>query len=162
MSKTLRVHFERLIEQRELSRHLDQYKDKIDGKKIISSYDDYLEAVNALIRMGNSNQKFQYLFYQYAQTYNDGITRNELLILLQDNLNPSVLDKDLRFFEKVYTYLKRHFTALRASFEDVITLLTQHPNLDILGSIAINQEKLQSLLEVNNTKNAIPDVLKSS
>ncbi|KAF0684658.1 Aste57867_23378 [Aphanomyces stellatus] len=95
------------------------------------------------------------LFSAYAVSNAAGISRSELLALCQDHIADD--GGDARFFEKLYTWLKRHFTAPTMSLEDVLALLESHATL--LDMVQIDCDRLAAKLEANNPLNALPDDL---
>ncbi|OQR89668.1 hypothetical protein ACHHYP_06131 [Achlya hypogyna] len=151
----LSAHFERLRVQKDLSRHLNDPQPRAEANSVVTCASSYIEAVDVLVRAGSSRQQFHYLFYHYAQSRGDGITRTELLTLLQENLGPAAVEADPRLFEKVYTYLKRHFTAPALSLASVVALLDARPTMATIDSVVIDVDKLVPLLAANNARNTV-------
>ncbi|RHZ39743.1 hypothetical protein DYB26_007868 [Aphanomyces astaci] len=97
------------------------------------------------------------LFVVYAVTNPDGITRSELLALIQDHVDMN--NEDARFFEKTYTWLKKHFASTTAgqSYDAIATLLASHPQ-QLLDHVHINVDRFLGKVEANNTVHCLlPD-----
>ncbi|EQC25830.1 hypothetical protein SDRG_16280 [Saprolegnia diclina VS20] len=158
MEEALRVHYARVVAQSDLSRHFhDAPPTRGETHALLSDAATYAEAIDALLRIGSPQQHFQYLFFKYAQSHGDGISRSELLQLLQEHLSPAAIEADARFFEKIYTYLKRHFTVPVLSLDATLSLLSARPQ--ILASVCIDKAQLESLLQSNNARNHVPKEL---
>ncbi|EQC25831.1 hypothetical protein, variant [Saprolegnia diclina VS20] len=137
MEEALRVHYARVVAQSDLSRHFhDAPPTRGETHALLSDAATYAEAIDALLRIGSPQQHFQYLFFKYAQSHGDGISRSELLQLLQEHLSPAAIEADARFFEKIYTARPQ-----------------------ILASVCIDKAQLESLLQSNNARNHVPKEL---
>ncbi|KAG2776520.1 hypothetical protein PC129_g10941 [Phytophthora cactorum] len=89
------------------------------GASIELSFHQYCVALSTLIQYGSPAQQFGYLYHAYAATNERGIDRQELFRLLQDHSERATDivmkdDKllhvtDPRHFDKLYTWLKKHF-----------------------------------------------------
>ncbi|KAF4136766.1 hypothetical protein GN958_ATG14036, partial [Phytophthora infestans] len=82
------------------------------------SFRHYCVSLSTLVQFGSPAQQFQYLFHTYAATSERGIDRQEIFQLLQDhservNMKNDKLSHvtDPRHFDKLYTWLKKHFIA---------------------------------------------------
>ncbi|KAH9135209.1 hypothetical protein LEN26_006516 [Aphanomyces euteiches] len=95
------------------------------------------------------------LFVFYATSEARGITRTELLRLIQDHVDDD--KEDPRFFEKMYTWLKRHFQDVK-TYEQTIALLETHPAA-VLDRVHLNVDKWLVQLQTSNQANALPQDL---
>ncbi|KDO21179.1 hypothetical protein SPRG_11038 [Saprolegnia parasitica CBS 223.65] len=156
MDEALHLHHARVVAQSDLSRHFHDAP-PTRSETLLSDAATYVEAIDALFRVGSSHQHFEYLFFLYAQSHGDGISRSELLQLLQEHLSPAAVEADARFFEKIYTYLKRHFTAPVLSLDATLALLNARPH--ILASVCIDKAQLHARVQSSNARNQVPKEL---
>ncbi|ETV78236.1 hypothetical protein H257_08414 [Aphanomyces astaci] len=155
----LKPHFHRLLQQADLIRHTSDYSStkEMTTANPFSTFKEYCASVEILLQHGTSRQHFQYLFVVYAVTNPDGITRSELLALIQDHVDMN--NEDARFFEKTYTWLKKHFASTTAgqSYDAIATLLASHPQ-KLLDHVHINVDRFLGKVEANNTVHCLlPD-----
>ncbi|KAH7482216.1 uncharacterized protein KRP23_5390 [Phytophthora ramorum] len=83
------------------------------------SFHQYCVALSTMIQYGSAQQQFRYLYHTYAASNERGIDRSELFQLLKDHservANIVMKDDKLlhvtdpRHFDKLYTWLKKHF-----------------------------------------------------
>ncbi|RHY23456.1 hypothetical protein DYB32_009195 [Aphanomyces invadans] len=112
----------------------------------------------------NTDQKFVLtswtdLFNVYAVSTPHGISRSELLALIQDHVN--MAREDARLFERTYTWLKKHVPSATAghSYDAIAELLEAHPN-QLLDHVHVNLDRCLAQLEANNTVHCrLPDDL---
>ncbi|KAF1776025.1 hypothetical protein GQ600_3722 [Phytophthora cactorum] len=106
------------------------------GASIELSFHQYCVALSTLIQYGSPAQQFGYLYHAYAATNERGIDRQELFRLLQDHSERATDivmkdDKllhvtDPRHFDKLYTWLKKHFVVYDDA-DVALDLLQTHP-----------------------------------
>ncbi|ETV98462.1 hypothetical protein, variant [Aphanomyces invadans] len=116
----------------------------------VPTFKEYYGSVETLLRHGTSRQHFQYLFNVYAVSTPHGISRSELLALIQDHVN--MAREDARLFERTYTWLKKHVPSATAghSYDAIAELLEAHPN-QLLDHVHVNLDRCLAQLEANNT-----------
>jgi hypothetical protein len=95
------------------------------------------------------------LFSTYAVENERGISRNELFKLLQDHYKPSVAT-ETRHFERLYTWLKKHFPVYdetRSRFLPLhATLEMLHTHADALYHIQLQVDLFLQKLGDNNAQ----------
>ncbi|KAH9124630.1 hypothetical protein AeMF1_004648 [Aphanomyces euteiches] len=150
---SLKVHYERLSQQFDLVRHIAS--NNSHDVNPFNNFEEYAASIDVLVRRGSSRDHFQYLFVFYATSEARGITRTELLRLIQDHVDDD--KEDPRFFEKMYTWLKRHFQDVK-TYEQTIALLETHPAA-VLDRVHLNVDKWLVQLQTSNQANALPQDL---
>ncbi|KAE8900907.1 hypothetical protein PF005_g16251 [Phytophthora fragariae] len=132
------------------------------------SFHQYCVALSALIQYGSPAQQYEYLHHTYAATSERGIDRSELLQLLKDHseqvTNIVMKDDKLlhvtdpRHFDKLYTWLKKHFILYdesRSGFlpENLaLEMLQIHPTA--LSHLKFQFAPFVKEVKVNNTRYA--------